>query len=58
MTKITLYSPSLGTSGQFSAEHAERLLSIPGSGWELRDKRFSYDRRNGIRRVRNKKEDN
>lgn len=55
-TEVTLYSPSLGVSRRFGAEHAERLLRIPGSGWELSDKRYTFDKRHGIR-VRRAKEE-
>ena len=46
---ITLVSLSAGIQQSFSIDHAERLLRMPNSGWELpKDSDYEYDRVTGL----------
>ena len=48
---ITLVSLSAGIQQSFSVDHAERLLRMPNSGWELpKDSDYEYDRVTGLRK--------
>ena len=48
---ITLVSLSAGIQQSFSIDHAERLLRMPNSGWELpKDSDYEYDRATGLHR--------
>lgn len=48
---ITLVSLSAGIQQSFSIDHAERLLRMPNSGWELpKDSGYEYDRITGLRK--------
>ena len=48
---ITLVSLSAGIQQSFSIDHAERLLRMPNSGWELpKDSDYEYDRVTGLHR--------
>ena len=48
---ITLVSLSAGVQQSFSIDHAERLLRMPNSGWELpKDSDYEYDHITGLRK--------
>lgn len=48
---ITLVSLSAGIQQSFSIDHAERLLRMPNSGWELpKDSDYEYDHATGLRK--------
>lgn len=48
---ITLVSLSAGIQQSFSIDHAERLLRMPNSGWELpKDSDYEYDHVTGLRK--------
>lgn len=50
-TSVTLVAPSAGIQKSFSIDHAERLLRMPNSGWELpKDSDYEYDRVTGLHR--------
>lgn len=54
MTRVTLATVSGGERVQFDIDHAERILAIKNSGWELpKDSDFEYV--NGIISRRDKK---
>ena len=51
LTSVTLVAPSAGIQKSFSLDHAERLLRMPNSGWELpKDSDYEYDRVTGLRK--------
>ena len=50
-TSVTLVAPSAGIQQSFSIDHAERLLRMLNSGWELpKDSDYEYDRVTGLHR--------
>ena len=50
-TSVTLVAPTAGIQRSFSIDHAERLLWMPNSGWELpKDSDYEYDRVTGLRK--------
>lgn len=50
-TSVTLVALPAGIRKSFSIDHAERLLRMPNSGWELpKDSDYEYDRVTGLRR--------
>ena len=50
-TSVTLVAPSAGIQKSFSIDHAERILRMPNSGWELpKDSDYEYDRVTGLRK--------
>ena len=50
-TSVTLVALPAGTRQSFSIDHAERLLRMPNSGWELpKDSDYEYDRVTGLHR--------
>lgn len=53
VTTVVLTAPSLGVSRSFGFVHAERILAMPRSGWELDDDRYIWNG-NGLERKRNK----
>lgn len=55
--QILLVSLSLNKEQAFSIEHAERLLALKDSGWEIKDKdKFEFDIEHGIRIRANKRD--
>lgn len=43
VTKVALATVNEGAKVEFEIEHAERILAIPNSGWELpKDSEFEY----------------
>lgn len=51
LTSVTLVALSAGIQQSFSIDHAERLLRMPNSGWELpKDSDYEYDRVTGLRK--------
>ncbi len=51
LTSVTLVALSAGIQQSFSIDHAERLLRMPNSGWELpKDSEYEYDRVTGLRK--------
>lgn len=53
-TKVALYSPTLQTEREFEISHAERILRMSNSGWELsNNSKFEFVG-NGIRRKADK----
>ena len=49
LTSVTLVALSTGIKKSFSIDHAERLLRMPNSGWELpKDSDYEYDRVTGL----------
>ena len=43
VTRVALATVKEGARQQFDIDHAERILSIPNSGWELpKDSEFEY----------------
>lgn len=54
--QVFLVSLSLNKKQAFSIEHAERLLALKDSGWDILDKdKFEFDKEHGLR-VRTNKE--
>ncbi len=50
-TSVTLVALSAGIQQSFSIDHAERLLRMPNSGWELpKDSDYEYDHVTGLRK--------
>ena len=50
-TSVTLIALPAGIQQSFSIDHAERLLRMPNSGWELpKDSGYEYDRVTGLRK--------
>lgn len=48
-SSVTLMAPSAGTRQSFSIDHAERLLRMPNSGWELpADSEYEYSPTTGL----------
>lgn len=46
---VNLVALSAGIQRSFSIDHAERLLRMPNSGWELpKDSDYEYDRVTGL----------
>lgn len=51
LTSVTLVALSAGIQQSFSIDHAERLLRMPNSGWELpKDSDYEYDHITGLRK--------
>ena len=51
ITSVTLVAITAGIQRSFSIDHAERLLRMPNSGWELpKDSDYEYDRVTGLRK--------
>ena len=51
LTSVTLIALSAGIQQSFSIDHAERLLRMPNSGWELpKDSDYEYDHITGLRK--------
>lgn len=49
LTSVNLVALSAGIQRSFSIDHAERLLRMPNSGWELpKDSDYEYDRVTGL----------
>ena len=49
LTSVNLVALSAGIQQSFSIDHAERLLRMPNSGWELpKDSDYEYDRVTGL----------
>lgn len=49
LTSVTLVALPAGIQQSFSIDHAERLLRMPNSGWELpKDSDYEYDRVTGL----------
>lgn len=49
LTSVTLVALSAGIQQSFSIDHAERLLRMPNSGWELpKDSDYEYDHITGL----------
>lgn len=43
VTRVALATVKEGARQQFDIDHAERILAIPNSGWELpKDSEFEY----------------
>ena len=40
VTQVTLATANEGARQKFDIDHAERILAIPNSGWELVDQDF------------------
>jgi hypothetical protein len=40
VTQVTLATTNEGARQKFDIDHAERILAIPNSGWELVDQDF------------------
>lgn len=53
VTTVVLSAPSLGVARRFPFAQAERILSMPRSGWELTDDKYIWNG-NGLERKRNK----
>ena len=50
-TSVTLVALPAGIQQSFSIDHAERLLRMPNSGWELpKDSDYEYDHVTGLRK--------
>ena len=50
-TSVTLVALPAGIQQSFSIDHAERLLRMPNSGWELpKDSDYEYDCVTGLRK--------
>ena len=48
-SSVTLLAPSAGIQQSFSIDHAERLLRMPNSGWELpADSDYEYSLATGL----------
>lgn len=48
-SSVTLIALPAGIQQSFSIDHAERLLRMPNSGWELpKDSDYEYDRVTGL----------
>lgn len=48
---VILVALAAGIQQSFSVDHAERLLRMPNSGWELpKDSDYEYDRVTGLRK--------
>lgn len=51
LTSVTLVALPAGIQQSFSIDHAERLLRMPNSGWELpKDSDYEYDHVTGLRK--------
>lgn len=57
-TIVTLENETLKTTRDFEVSHAERLLKMPNNGgWQLpENSKFEFDKENGLRYKRNKKQ--
>lgn len=56
LTSVTLVAITAGIQQSFSIDHAERLLRMPNSGWELpKDSDYVYDRATGLRKKKIKR---
>lgn len=56
LTSVTLVAITAGIQQSFSIDHAERLLRMPNSGWELpKDSDYEYDRATGLRKKKIKR---
>lgn len=56
ITSVTLVAITAGIQRSFSIDHAERLLRMPNSGWELpKDSDYEYDRATGLRKKKIKR---
>lgn len=56
LTSVNLVALSAGIQQSFSIDHAERLLRMPNSGWELpKDSDYEYDRVTGLHKKKAQK---
>lgn len=47
---VTLLNTANGTTHKFDISHAERILRFPNNGgWELKDSKYQYSIKDGIR---------
>lgn len=55
VTKVTLATVSEGAKREFEIGHAERILAMPRSGWELpEDSEWKYDNGTIVKRDKGK----
>lgn len=56
VSEIELLITGTKTKRSFGISHAERILAMPKSGWELpKDSKFTYNQENGLKLRTNKR---